>query len=108
MADESAADLEGRILLLAPTKRDAAAAVHVFGGVGIALTICEDIAEVCSEMRRGAAVAIVTDEAILNDEERCLARSLGEQPPWSDFPLIVLIPPTRPRRRPGGWNRSGT
>jgi hypothetical protein len=35
MDDETAAELEERILLLAPTKRDAAAAVAVFGVVGI-------------------------------------------------------------------------
>ncbi len=65
MADESAAELEERVLLLAPTRRDAAAAVAVFAAVGIALTLCEDIVEVCSEIERGAAVAIVPDEAIL-------------------------------------------
>src|SRR4051812_22573395 len=64
MGDESPAELEERILLLAPTKRDAAAAGRVFQAVGIALTICADIAEVCSEMERGAAVAIVPDRAI--------------------------------------------
>jgi signal transduction histidine kinase len=93
MAEESASGLEERILLLAPTKRDAAAAAKLFEAVGIALTLCDDIAEVCSEMERGAAAAIVPDEAILNDKERCLARLLSEQPAWSDFPLIVLTPP---------------
>ena len=92
MADESNPGLEERILLLAPTKKDAAAAGKLFASVGIALTLCEDIAEVCSEMQRGAAVAIVPDEALLNDTQRCLARLLSEQPPWSDFPLIVLTP----------------
>ena len=67
MADESAAELEGRVLLLAPTKRDAAAAGRIFAAVGIVLTLCADIVEVCREIERGAAVAIVPDEAILND-----------------------------------------
>src|SRR5262245_55748210 len=90
MAEQSPPDLEERILLLAPTKRDAAAAGKLLASMGIALTSCEDIAQVCTEIGRGAAVAIVPDEAILNDTQRCLARLLGEQPPWSDFPLIVL------------------
>jgi signal transduction histidine kinase len=92
MGEESVTELEGRILLLPPTKRDAAAAVAVFEAVGLALTVCKDIIEVCSEMERGAALAIVPDEAVLNDQEGCLARFLREQPPWSDFPLIVLTP----------------
>ena len=81
MADESAAELEERVLLLAPTKRDAAAAGQIFAAVGIVLTLCNDIAEVCREIERGAAVAIVPDEAILNDRERCLARLLATSPP---------------------------
>jgi signal transduction histidine kinase len=93
MAEQSDSGLEERILLLAPTKRDAAAAGKLFESVGIALTLCRDIAAVCSEMERGAAVAIVPDEAILNDQERRLARLVSEQPAWSDFPLIVLTPP---------------
>jgi signal transduction histidine kinase len=93
MAEESLSGLEERILLLAPTKRDAAAADRLFESVGIALTLCDNLSEVCSEMERGAAVAIVPDEAVLNDKETRLARVLSEQPAWSDFPLIVLTPP---------------
>jgi signal transduction histidine kinase/ActR/RegA family two-component response regulator len=93
MAKESTPGLEERILLLAPTKRDAAAAGKLFESVGITLTLCNDIVELCSEIQKGAAVAIVPDEAILNDTEGRLAQLLSEQPPWSDFPLIVLTPP---------------
>jgi signal transduction histidine kinase len=93
MIEAPAAEFEGRVLLLPPTRRDAGAAVAVFRSAGIALTVCEDISGVCAEIERGAAVAIVPDEAVLNDKDGCLARVLGEQPPWSDFPLIVLTAP---------------
>jgi signal transduction histidine kinase len=93
MAEESDLGLEGRILLLAPTKRDAVAAGKLFASAGLTPTLCEDIAAVCSEMRRGAAVAILSAEVILADSEGRLRRHLGEQPPWSDFPLIVLTLP---------------
>jgi signal transduction histidine kinase len=107
MAEESASGLEERILLLAPTKRDAAAAGKLFESVGIALTLCDDIAGICSEMQRGAAAAIVPDEAILDDKERRLARLLGEQPAWSDFPLIVLTPPQQTRAAAHGLESVG-
>jgi signal transduction histidine kinase/ActR/RegA family two-component response regulator len=93
MGEQPPAELEGRILLLPPTRRDATAAVAVFGAAGLPVTVCKDIVEVCAEVERGAAVAIVPDEAILNDKEGCLARLLKAQPSWSDFPLVVLIPP---------------
>ena len=93
MPDQSPGQPEERVLLLAPTKRDAAAAIQVFESVGISLTICQDLVDVCTEIERGAAVAIVPDEAILKDTKGRLARLLKEQPAWSDFPLIVLTPP---------------
>src|SRR5262245_5960648 len=93
MSDTLTAALEERILLLAPTKRDAAAAEKLFEPVGIIVTLCNDLQEICAEIGRGAAVAIVPDEAILADKDRHLARFLHDQPAWSDFPLIVLTPP---------------
>jgi signal transduction histidine kinase len=95
MSDESPATLQERILLLAPTRRDAATAASAFGAAGIAVTVCRDIAEICAEIGRGAAVAVVPDEAILADREGCLAGLLREQPAWSDFPLIVLMHPNQ-------------
>jgi len=95
MTEESAANLEERILLLAPTKRDALAAGKAFEMAGIIITLCKDFVELCSEIAKGAAVAMVPDEAILNDNEGCLARLLNAQAPWSDFPLIVLTPPNQ-------------
>ncbi len=95
MASESAAEHEGRILLLPPTTRDASAAAAVFAAEGLALTICKDLPSVCSEIERGAALAIVPDMAVLNDRDGRLARALKEQPPWSDFPLIVLAAPNQ-------------
>jgi signal transduction histidine kinase len=95
MSEDLAKPPPGQILLLAPTRRDAIAAVSIFEKAGIVLSICRDIAEVCSGIEAGADVAIVPDEAILNDREGRLARLLKDQPTWSDFPLIVLTPPNQ-------------
>jgi PAS domain S-box-containing protein len=93
MGDERSAGSEDRVLLLAPTARDAAAAGKVFASIGISFLACKDIDEVCREIVAGTGAAIVPDEAILNDREGCLARALAQQPPWSDLPLIVLTSP---------------
>jgi signal transduction histidine kinase/ActR/RegA family two-component response regulator len=97
MDDPLGAPIEERVLLLAPTKRDAAAAGPLFAAAGITLTPCRDIAEVCNEIERGAAVAVVPDEAILGDRQGRLARLLRAQPAWSDLPLIVLVSPQQTR-----------
>ncbi len=48
--------------------------------------------EVCDEIERGGGAALLTQEAILSDATGCLAGALAAQPPWSDFPLVVLTP----------------
>ncbi len=94
MSDVPGHGLEDRILLLAPTLRDAEAATRLFASEGLALTICRELGEVCAEILRGAAAAIVPDEAIRKDQDASLARILNDQPGWSDLPLIVLMTPS--------------
>ncbi len=93
MRDERPARLEDRVLLLAPTAKDAAAAHPVFASIAVPCLVCKDLAEVCREIVAGAGAAIVPEEAILNDRGGSLVRALADQPPWSDFPLIVLTSP---------------
>lgn len=50
--------------------------------------------EFFNEMERGAATALITEESLTLPIEHWSKR-LGMQPTWSDFPLIVLISPTR-------------
>jgi len=52
--------------------------------------ICLDLAELLQEIKRGADVAIVTEEATRSADLRELVDWVGSQPPWSDFPFILL------------------
>ncbi len=88
--NEGGTELEGRILILAPTTKDATACLALLSSSRIPAWVCGDLAEVCREIERGAGAAIVTQEAVLTDKAGCLAEVLAAQPPWSDFPLIVL------------------
>ena len=83
---------EDLVLVLAPTAKDAEATREILVGAGIGCLVCRTIAEVCAEVDRGGAVALLTQEAILSDASNCLAGALGRQPEWSDFPLVVLTP----------------
>ena len=81
---------EGRVLVLAPTARDAALSRGVLADADVPCEVCPDLDAVCREMEAGAGAAVVTEEALGGDGETCLSEALGRQPPWSDFPLIVL------------------
>ena len=50
----------------------------------------ESMQELCQEIVRGAGAAIVSEEALLGGGIARLQTVVEEQPPWSDFPLILL------------------
>lgn len=80
------------VLILAPTAKDAETTQRIFDNADIASVTCTNISHLCEEIENGAGVGLVTQEAILSDEVHRLNEALLKQPPWSDFPLIVLTP----------------
>jgi signal transduction histidine kinase/ActR/RegA family two-component response regulator len=81
---------EHRVLLLAPTARDAALSRNIMTEAGIACTVCQDLGELCRELQGGAGTAVLTEEVMGNPEVAGLVEALRQQQPWSDLPLIVL------------------
>jgi signal transduction histidine kinase/ActR/RegA family two-component response regulator len=82
--------IDGRVLLLAPTGMDAQMIAGVLGEAGVAAEACSDINDFCQKISDGAGAAFITEEALDAAALKCLLDALGEQPPWSDFPLVVL------------------
>ncbi|HWC65214.1 MAG TPA: HAMP domain-containing sensor histidine kinase, partial [Thermoanaerobaculia bacterium] len=79
---------EETILVVAPRGRDAALASDLLESEGLAAEVCRDLLEFCDRLP-GAGAGLVTEEALGPNFDR-LARALREQPPWSDFPLVVF------------------
>jgi signal transduction histidine kinase/CheY-like chemotaxis protein len=79
-----------RILILAPTGRDAPLASEIFSRAGLQAEICRDIGHLCRRIEGGAGAAVLTEEALPSAALDRLVETLGRQPPWSDFPLIVF------------------
>src|SRR6476659_5962903 len=79
-----------RILVFAPTGRDAQLASEVLSSHGYAASVCRDAEELCREAASGAAVALIADEALSLEGRVLILRMLREQPYWSDLPVIVL------------------
>jgi signal transduction histidine kinase/ActR/RegA family two-component response regulator len=82
---------ENRILLLAPRGRDAELTGALLTQFGYAATTCAATAELVAEIDRGAACAVLTQEAIDAELQIRLSKALARQPAWSDFPLILLV-----------------
>ena len=75
--------------ILAPAGRDAQVAAGILDDVGIASEIKPSLDALVAELDR-AACAVVTEEALLRWDRRAIAQWVEVQPPWSDFPFILL------------------
>ena len=82
--------IENRVLVLAPTRRDAELADQMLAQAGVAVRCCEDLAALCNLLEEGAGTILLPEEAILLEDQRRLLGWLGRQPSWSDLPILVL------------------
>ena len=82
-------DDRGPVLILAPRGRDAQVAAAILGEVGIPSTVCVELDELVAALDQ-AGGAIVAEEALLRADRHGLAAWIERQPPWSDFPFILL------------------
>ena len=76
-----------RALILAPRGRDAEIASALLQEAGWATLICTDIDRVCDEFGKGAAFAVVVEEALTTNELATFGKCIQAQPSWSDFPI---------------------
>jgi two-component sensor histidine kinase len=79
-----------RILILAPHGRDAEVASKLLQEAGWATLVCSDVARLSEEMTRGAGCAVLVEDVLASNEISALTASINAQPPWSDFPMVVL------------------
>jgi len=70
--------------------RDGGIAKDVLAEVGVHVDVCRSGAELCAEIERGAAAALIVEEQLSDEVLTQLQATLAKQPPWSDFPLLVI------------------
>ncbi len=83
-------DIEQRLLILAPIGRDATAAAQLLEAAGIICVTCRNLEDLCRRLTEGAGAALITEEAFIRESCNRLNNWVSGQPPWSDFPFIVL------------------
>lgn len=82
--------VETRILVLAPTGRDASLAANVIGRGGLDAETCKDIPSLIAAMEVGAGALLLAEEAISPLAQEALSVALARQEPWSDLPIVIL------------------
>lgn len=88
-----------RMIILAPTGRDAALLEKTLTEAEIATTIATDLAALPALLAEGAGGTIIADEALPPETIEALAIWLADLPPWSDPPFIVLTSGGIPNRQ---------
>jgi signal transduction histidine kinase len=89
-----------RAVILAPQGRDSRVAADILQEGGVTADICDDLHRLIAEISVGAGVAVLTDDAIRNTDLKPLVEWIQSQPPWSDFPFVLLT------HRGGGVERN--
>jgi len=89
-----------RALILAPSGREAPLLVKLLNEAGFEADICTHLGALSEELREGAGLVIIADEALQSAELQPLVTFLEAQPSWSDIPIILLT------RRGGGPERN--
>lgn len=79
-----------RVIVVAPTGRDASLVADLLRKAGYDSEACASIADACAAIRIGAGAGIIAEEALDPDRVAELSTVLRDQPPWSNFPLILL------------------
>lgn len=79
-----------RVIVVAPTGRDASLLADLLRKAGYICEVCPSIGEGCTAIRAGAGAGIIAEESLDPERVAELSDTLRDQPPWSDFPLILL------------------
>ncbi|RYE56233.1 MAG: hybrid sensor histidine kinase/response regulator, partial [Hyphomicrobiales bacterium] len=83
--------MDERILILAPRGRDSHVIAESLANLGYRSLICSDLGALTDALQENAGAAVLTEEALAQDGTQTLSAWLAAQPPWSDFPFIVLV-----------------
>jgi signal transduction histidine kinase/CheY-like chemotaxis protein len=83
--------LEERILVLAPTGRDAMLTCALLEKAEIACAKCENLPELCQRFEQeGAGVLMIAEEVFVGGSLAQLSEHLSRQSSWSDIPVLIF------------------
>jgi signal transduction histidine kinase len=83
-------DRPDEIAVLAPSGRDGTLAVQVLSKWRLQAVPYPSVEALCDAMRRGVGAVVIAEEALHATALEQLLDALGDQPAWSDLPIILL------------------
>lgn len=81
-----------RFLIVAPAGRDAQVVSQLLAGARVETLVDGSGDLLLQALRDGSAAgAVVTDDALMRIDQGKLSDAIANQPPWSDFPFLLLV-----------------
>jgi signal transduction histidine kinase len=81
-----------RFLIVAPAGRDAEVIRQLLASAGLNAAVDATGELLFDALHDGSAAgAVVTDDALTRIDHTRLAEAIADQPPWSDFPFVLLV-----------------
>jgi len=88
-----AENVESAVLLLAPRGKDAEHAAAALSAAEIETVVCLNLIELAQSFDDLTNAIIIAEEALIPSDLLIFLDVLGQQPPWSDIPVIILTAP---------------
>jgi signal transduction histidine kinase/ActR/RegA family two-component response regulator len=82
-----------RVLILAPTRRDAVVTKTLLAPAGIVTEFRSTLPAMVAALEAGAAAIVIAEESVASPGSGTLADAIAKQPAWSDLPVLVLARP---------------
>lgn len=78
------------MLLVAPTRRDAAVTCSLLQKADVLCESYDDLPKLADEMKHGVGALMLTDRALFERDMEPILQLLDQQAPWSDVPVVLL------------------
>jgi PAS domain S-box-containing protein len=80
-----------RVLLLAPTKKDADITCALLERGGIICEISQTLFDLVREIQTGVGAVLMTEDALGMEGMEAFSAVLKDQPSWSEIPIVILM-----------------
>ncbi len=81
---------ENCVVILLQTAEESERIRRVLESATVQCVVAPTVSGLCEEISRGAGAALISERGFLGGAGSELVEFLGGQPPWSDFPLVVI------------------
>ena len=81
---------ETRVLVFAPTGRDAELTCQFLATSGIPAEACRDMADLVHRTEAGCGAILLAEEALGTTSVQMLSELLARQPSWSEIPICII------------------